>query len=86
MATIRTPEEVFAHHGSTLGAGDLDGPLHRSAAQFRHNIGAVRAPRGQHRRRRPGRARRRSPEPELQVKSTNPCWTKGLQPVGELGR
>jgi hypothetical protein len=27
MATTRTPEEVFAHHGSTLGAGDLDGIL-----------------------------------------------------------
>ena len=26
MAT-RTPEEVFAHHGSTLGGGDLDGIL-----------------------------------------------------------
>ena len=26
MAT-RTPEEVFAHHGSTLGAGDLEGIL-----------------------------------------------------------
>jgi hypothetical protein len=27
MATTRTPEEVFAHHGSTLGAGDLEGIL-----------------------------------------------------------
>jgi hypothetical protein len=27
MAATRTPEEVFAHHGSTLGAGDLDGIL-----------------------------------------------------------
>lgn len=27
MSTTRTPEEVFAHHGSTLGAGDLDGIL-----------------------------------------------------------
>jgi hypothetical protein len=27
MATTRTAEEVFAHHGSTLGAGDLEGIL-----------------------------------------------------------
>lgn len=27
MATTPTPEEVFAHHGSTLGAGDLEGIL-----------------------------------------------------------
>lgn len=27
MAATRTPEEVFAHHGSVLGAGDLDGIL-----------------------------------------------------------
>ena len=27
MSMTRTPEEVFAHHGSTLGAGDLEGIL-----------------------------------------------------------
>jgi ketosteroid isomerase-like protein len=27
MPATRTPEEVFAHHGSALGAGDLDGIL-----------------------------------------------------------
>ena len=27
MSATRTPEEVFAHHGSTLGAGDLEGIL-----------------------------------------------------------
>jgi hypothetical protein len=27
MAMTRTPEEVFAHHGSTLGAGDIPGIL-----------------------------------------------------------
>lgn len=27
MPATRTPEEVFAHHGSTLGAGDLEGIL-----------------------------------------------------------
>jgi hypothetical protein len=25
MSAARTPEEVFAHHGSVLGAGDLEG-------------------------------------------------------------
>ena len=25
MTTTRTPEEVFAHHGQTLGAEDLEG-------------------------------------------------------------
>ncbi|HSP36900.1 MAG TPA: nuclear transport factor 2 family protein [Frankiaceae bacterium] len=27
MAASRTPQEVFAHHGSVLGAGDLEGIL-----------------------------------------------------------
>lgn len=27
MSPTRTPEEVFAHHGQTLGAGDLEGIL-----------------------------------------------------------
>ena len=27
MSNTRTPQEVFAHHGSTLGGGDLEGIL-----------------------------------------------------------
>ena len=53
----RTPEEVFAHHAQSLGAGDLDGVLADYADDAIFISGRDQARQGRH----PGQLRRCSP-------------------------